>query len=767
MRRIQKVTDPKKRVTDSVVVKELQRQKIDIDYVEFFDDYESHPYTKRYRDLKSNKQIAVISGLPKRRKDGVKIEAGWDEADGKYHAKANLFTAVVDTGQITLTVVNDQPDGRKAGDCMSWNPQLFIGGKEIKSKDRQLLLTDPVNENYLENTIEWDYGICKRRLRIIEGRIREKWIFSERPEGEIRIKHNQTRDFRLRLGSGIDGNLNPLPIQIIDNDEEVLSDFTSIEFPIEIGANSTFYPDANPETSSVDGYVGVTEANAEFSTLKTYDGNYSRDDGTYLRIKIVATQYTNKFAELHRMIILFDTSGLDDAASISAATLSLYAGGWVDDLGCHPDINIYSSNPDTNTALIDSDFNDLGTIPFCDTPITYADWASYGYKDFILNADGINAISKTGVSKFGARNASYDVGGSIPQWASLKESQLIARSREYGAGPNYYPKLVVTYTIPQDITEEASALTEVEAVASSGIILPSSALAEIETSLSSAIISPNVASVEVEAAITGTKLRIEAVSALIEMGVVIPAKLDAVSPALVLIETKAIVPSALKFPLSIPLAMRATMPVFVAHSAPTLIEVETNITTKLDALSAISALIEMEADITGSIDLIRAISALTEMKASVSAGVIFPLSVPIEVEITIPGLAEYVRNYGGNITPSAALNILVTPSSYSGGLTFAGTVIPVPIWMQLLNGELTLTGGLSAHNPLWLLIDETLRWMGEWSAAYTYDLDDVVLHKSTDANEWHVFVSKASHNTGNIPTSSAAWWRRLLQEPLS
>lgn len=110
-----------------------------------------------------------------------------------------------------------------------------------------------------------------------------------------------------------------------------------------------------------------------------------------------------------------------------------------------------------------------------------------------------------------------------------------------------------------------------------------------------------------------------------------------------------------------------------------------------------------------------------------------------------------VVSLGGSLTPfSIPLGVLgVTP-------TFAIT----------LDGELDLAGVLSVGNPAWLLIDDKFRWMGEWVSTIYYDEDDVVLYKSTDGIEWHVFISKVAHNMGNIPTSSAAWWRRLYQEPL-
>ncbi len=79
-----------------------------------------------------------------------------------------------------------------------------------------------------------------------------------------------------------------------------------------------------------------------------------------------------------------------------------------------------------------------------------------------------------------------------------------------------------------------------------------------------------------------------------------------------------------------------------------------------------------------------------------------------------------------------------------------------------LSGEVDFAGAYRMENPAWLILDATLTWMGEWDATWSYDIDDVVLHKAND--EWHVFVSKIGHNVGNIPTISPVAWHRLYQE---
>jgi hypothetical protein len=62
---------------------------------------------------------------------------------------------------------------------------------------------------------------------------------------------------------------------------------------------------------------------------------------------------------------------------------------------------------------------------------------------------GIAAISKTGVSKFGLRNANYDVAQVTPPSANKQEAILNGYTSEQGT--DYKPKLVVTYTIPPSL----------------------------------------------------------------------------------------------------------------------------------------------------------------------------------------------------------------------------------------------------------------------------------------------------------------------------
>ena len=139
--------------------------------------------------------------------------------------------------------------------------------------------------------------------------------------------------------------------------------------------------------------------------------------------------------------------------------------------------------------------------------------------------------------------------------------------------------------------------------------------------------------------------------------------------------------------------------------------------------------------------------------------------------LAVPSLTmgiELDRSYGGGLTPTGDLaKALTAYRSLGGNLTPSGELDAIVTFVIALGGDLNLSGALSARNPLWLLIDKNLIWQGEWDATTYYDIDDVVLYKATTDPEWHVFISKITHNVGNNPDSSASAWRRLYQEKWS
>ena len=452
---IPKVTDPAKMVTDTVLLNHLSAQGVDNEYVEFAQDYApfvkgvSSPYMKVYKDRLSDKKFAVFSGLPMVNADGVMVEVGWNFDGTAYTSKVNQFQAEVKDKTITITLINDQPDGRKSGDKLTYTPSLFLDGKEIIPSKSILHAVDPINENYLGNVLEWDYGICKRWLRLIEGKILGTWRFAENPKGEVRVKYNQVGDFKLNLSSFA-----------INEDEELIKpeEFENPHhgYPFTIGDTATFNPDAHPESTTVDGeaYVGVSDAlwaakhdaaNADFVTPSAVD--------TYA--EITAPGSTGYFFYLGRSYFLFSIS-LPASATKTAATLSLYGSAKGDTYPWGIASNIYSGVPTDNNDIVVADYNKAkfgyGASAYS-TAITYANWliGSPFWNDFALNAAGLANIPLSGVAKFGWRESVYDAvsdAGTAPATSASTQyaGYFAAYTADKGAG--YKPKLVVTYSEP-------------------------------------------------------------------------------------------------------------------------------------------------------------------------------------------------------------------------------------------------------------------------------------------------------------------------------
>jgi len=446
---VPRVIDPTKKVTDPVALKHLERQGKVAENWELWHDYASRkdaqgkprkefsPYGKFYRNTDNpSDKLAVFSGLPMVDCDGVKCEPKWIQNGPNFTIKNNVFHAQYqdNQGRLTLTVKNDDPLGRKKNDRNISQPQLFVGGIEIARHPASLLPVDPLNENYLENTLEWDYGVCKRRLRTVEGRIHGYWIFSANPNADVRIQYNQTGEYKLKLGQ----------YKETDDSEFIQkSIFDSAVYPFEVSDSATYYPDADPETTSVDGTVNqVSGAGASWSTIRNAAGSQSSDNDTTSDGGITSHPTTDLWYSIKREIALFDSSGLPDAATKSAAVLSCYGVSKQDNLSITPNIQAYLATPASNTALQNSDYAQIGTVAQS-SAIAYADWSTTGYNAFTLN--DLSQISTTGVSKFGLRNANYDVADSPPAWSgSYANSRVRFYFSEQGTG--YKPKLVVTYT---------------------------------------------------------------------------------------------------------------------------------------------------------------------------------------------------------------------------------------------------------------------------------------------------------------------------------
>ncbi len=121
--------------------------------------------------------------------------------------------------------------------------------------------------------------------------------------------------------------------------------------PIVLGkignTTSTFYPDADPESTSVDGLVGrANVAVSSWGDIRDGDGTYVEDSAVTNRLFDFDSSFTtDKWSKILRGIHLFDTSAIPDTDTIDSATLSFYGQAKVDQGLYAADVNVYSSTP--------------------------------------------------------------------------------------------------------------------------------------------------------------------------------------------------------------------------------------------------------------------------------------------------------------------------------------------------------------------------------------------------------------------------------------
>ena len=207
--------------------------------------------------------------------------------------------------------------------------------------------------------------------------------------------------------------------------------------PLKMGlTTSTFYPDPNAETTTVDGHIGYD--NSSYATARTAaTGNSVSDSGTGMEWQNTeaGTLYVIK-----RNATLFDTSAITDTDNVDSATYSQYITA-----GTNPqsvNLILVSCNPTSNTALATTDFDitkwgstSFGSIVMPTTSLNQ-------YYNWTVNSSGLSAISKTGVTKYGIR-ISQDVDGVAP--GNEQYNQGGAASADT-AGTGSDPKLVIVHT---------------------------------------------------------------------------------------------------------------------------------------------------------------------------------------------------------------------------------------------------------------------------------------------------------------------------------
>lgn len=213
---------------------------------------------------------------------------------------------------------------------------------------------------------------------------------------------------------------------------------------IEYGTVSTFYP-------SLDGRLGtnVAGAGAVWSTLYNGAGTSADYTASTFFLNTNSTSTTNQFGSNFRDAVLFDTSAIGSAATVTNATLEVVVTSVVATLFADT-VGIGTSDPASTSALVSSDYANshwTSTRQATDIAVSSLTADSSTYNVFTLNATGKGNINKTGITKFSLRYGS-DLDGTGPTWTNNNLNAVTFASAEEILPGDKRPRLVVTHVTP-------------------------------------------------------------------------------------------------------------------------------------------------------------------------------------------------------------------------------------------------------------------------------------------------------------------------------
>lgn len=212
---------------------------------------------------------------------------------------------------------------------------------------------------------------------------------------------------------------------------------------------STFRPDPNPETSSVDGSISASNTDSSQSCF-FFNGDVVSDAGTTLVVNIVSVANDNfppgpgleddVTCTVNRTFLTFNTASLPDNATITAADVDLHIISVSSPQGLS--VGLTTANPASNTSLVTGDFDEIGTSVISNS-IAITSLSTGNYNTFSITSGNFSVINLTGTTEL-AWSTTADITGFIfvPDTSS---NQVTARAAET-SGTSQDPVLEVTYT---------------------------------------------------------------------------------------------------------------------------------------------------------------------------------------------------------------------------------------------------------------------------------------------------------------------------------
>jgi len=204
---------------------------------------------------------------------------------------------------------------------------------------------------------------------------------------------------------------------------------------------STFYPVAD-SASPIDSYVN--NADSVWATIHDAATGMNTGDSNP-GIEIISDNGRGgSTVEIWRTIIHWDTAAIGDADTIDSATGSLWVvtkeDGYNDAQGYIALVGL--SSPASDTGIVAADYDQVGSTKMgANTDIT--DITTGQYTNMTINATGLTNISKTGLTRWGAREG-HDIENVMPADNGQRSRASVSAADTDGTTQD--PKLVVVHS---------------------------------------------------------------------------------------------------------------------------------------------------------------------------------------------------------------------------------------------------------------------------------------------------------------------------------
>ena len=189
----------------------------------------------------------------------------------------------------------------------------------------------------------------------------------------------------------------------------------------------TASPDAHPETSSVDGWVGRDSFGGESWANIRAVASEAQDSLNLGQVLISGDNISGRWDQVKRSIMTFDLSSMPAGAAILSATLTVISlGGQGGAFGSDAVLCAINSLA-SETGLVVGDWDNFGSVDFADRVAASA-WPTSGDPyTFTLNDAGVTHLGSAagGIARFGLM-ISYDIDDIEPTWADATDGIIFS-----------------------------------------------------------------------------------------------------------------------------------------------------------------------------------------------------------------------------------------------------------------------------------------------------------------------------------------------------